>query len=666
MGIFSIFDKKKINEKDKMKLGNALKTVLDSETTDENIKQPVAINDQPISESDQSASDVNKDGVSLLGVSATNTPVPSIDNTTQSTMVNLSSSIVTPTPSTDDPLQTPVANLTGSVITSVQNNDDVTSTPEVNLKGSNVLQTDDVNHNATLQVGGVSQLIEAPTDKVDVVLTTSNDDISEKEMIESPKILPNVQKSELFIEPQTNSDKQNINTTIQNQTHVQLQIPDNSVKSDHSSANLTEKNKSQDITKNGGDIKSTTSNKKESFFSKLFKKKQSNSISKRITDTANKQSTEKPDKKVTNKTDEKSLEKPDEKSSGNSDQISDIVTIPETPMLDIDSNNNSNSDSDSNNNNNNNNNNNKQILDENSEVREGFKPDDLKNSSEKINQIKLDSSENDNAGLVKSDELPSEQVAVINPEQKALSDVKDQIETEISNVPPKEEMKNETKQKKKKKGLGLFEKKRSSINVEKKDNPLISNINTGINLLPPATTAEIALNERKASFNIAGAVFILILVLLSIGIIGSNLVAKLENQGQKKILNRLEKEVAQDQDTLIKNAYILRRIKLFDSIQQNTVSYREVFEYWDQVSSKLGKINNIELDPDLHFVVRGEASSLTDVSKLWHLLSMDSRVNSVNLNSVGTYGSKTTFEFEGQLNYDYFKNKTNDNQTAVQ
>lgn len=650
MGIFSIFGKKKINEKDKIKLDKALKTVLDSETTDENIKQPVAINDQPISESDQSASEVDKVGVSLLGVSATNTPVPSTDDPTQSTMVNLSSSIVTPTPSFDDPLQTPVANLTGSVITSVQNNDDVTSTPEVNLKGSNVLQTDDVNHNATLQVGGVSQLIEAPTDKVDVVLTTSNDDISEKEMIESPKILPNVQKSELFIEAQTDSDKQNINTTTQNQTHVQLQIPDNSVKSDHSSANLTEKNKSQDITKNGGDIKSTTSNKKESFFSKLFKKKQSNPISKRITDTANKQSSEKPDKKVTNKTDEKSLEKPDEKSSGNSDQISDIVTVAETPMLDIDSNSN----------------NNKQIIDENSEVREGFKPDDLKNSSEKINQIKLDSSENDNAGLVKSDELPSEQVAVINPEQKALSDVKDQIETEISNVPPKEEMKNETKQKKKKKGLGLFEKKRSSINVDKKDNPLISNINTGINLLPPATTAEIALNERKASFNIAGAVFILILVLLSIGIIGSNLVAKLENQGQKKILNRLEKEVAQDQDTLIKNAYILRRIKLFDSIQQNTVSYREVFEYWDQVSSKLGKINNIELDPDLHFVVRGEASSLTDVSKLWHLLSMDSRVNSVNLNSVGTYGSKTTFEFEGQLNYDYFKNKTNDNQTAVQ
>jgi len=176
--------------------------------------------------------------------------------------------------------------------------------------------------------------------------------------------------------------------------------------------------------------------------------------------------------------------------------------------------------------------------------------------------------------------------------------------------------------------------------------------------LPPATSDEIARNERKASFNIAGAVFILVLVLLSIGIIGSNFIAKLENQGQKKILTRIEKEVLQDQDTLTKNSYILRRIKLFDSIQQNTVSYREVFEYWDQVSSKLGKISNIELDPDLHFIVRGEASSLTDVAKLWHLLSMDSRVNIVNLNSVGSYANKTTFEFEGQLNYDYFKNKT--------
>ncbi|HNZ70764.1 MAG TPA: hypothetical protein PKJ86_02020, partial [Candidatus Dojkabacteria bacterium] len=235
---------------------------------------------------------------------------------------------------------------------------------------------------------------------------------------------------------------------------------------------------------------------------------------------------------------------------------------------------------------------------------------------------------------------------------------KDEVQDEIKVDETKVNENNKNKSLKKKNGLGLFSKKKSQVSVDKKDNPLILNINEGINLLPPATSDEIARNERKASFNIAGAVFILVLVLLSIGIIGSNFIAKLENQGQKKILTRIEKEVLQDQDTLTKNSYILRRIKLFDSIQQNTVSYREVFEYWDQVSSKLGKISNIELDPDLHFIVRGEASSLTDVSKLWHLLSMDSRVNIVNLNSVGSYSNKTTFEFEGQLNYDYFKNKT--------
>ncbi|HQG57796.1 MAG TPA: hypothetical protein PLX79_02350 [Candidatus Dojkabacteria bacterium] len=235
---------------------------------------------------------------------------------------------------------------------------------------------------------------------------------------------------------------------------------------------------------------------------------------------------------------------------------------------------------------------------------------------------------------------------------------KDEVQDEIKVDETKVNENNKNKSLKKKNGLGLFSKKKSQVSVDKKDNPLILNINEGINLLPPATSDEIARNERKASFNIAGAVFILVLVLLSIGIIGSNFIAKLENQGQKKILTRIEKEVLQDQDTLTKNSYILRRIKLFDSIQQNTVSYREVFEYWDQVSSKLGKISNIELDPDLHFIVRGEASSLTDVAKLWHLLSMDSRVNIVNLNSVGSYANKTTFEFEGQLNYDYFKNKT--------
>ncbi len=540
MGILSIFSKKKIDDKDKAKLGQALKTVLNDDQTE----TPVS---PDITTADEKASVGSSEGSQAISV------------------VNVGSSS---TPNTND-------------------TDNDATLPVVDIPQSESGSEDASDNEQKTELGG---------DTSDVVLGDTIDKSQTKTNTEVTQIASDLEKNDT-------QESSNIEATPEASAKMKEVKP-----------------------------------KRQSIFSKLFKKKET--ISDVVVDN--------PEIKVT---DDQKLAIDNNENSVKTEEKSAIALTDNTETI-------------------------------------GVVADEVMNViPEKIPETEAPAQ---NAEFVKnkdSIENKSETEAIIDEpvavsattEESVISDTKTESSVNISNKPEdevnielkKDEVKEEIKiddtktnentkdnSSKKKNGSGLFSKKKSQVSVDKKDNPLISNINEGINLLPPATSDEIALNERKASFNIAGAVFILVLVLLSIGIIGSNFIAKLENQGQKKILTRIEKEVLQDQDTLIKNSYILRRIRLFDSIQQNTVSYREVFEYWDQVSSKLGKINNIELDPDLHFIVRGEASSLTDVSKLWHLLSMDSRVNIVNLNSVGSYSNKTTFEFEGQLNYDYFKNKT--------
>lgn len=179
-------------------------------------------------------------------------------------------------------------------------------------------------------------------------------------------------------------------------------------------------------------------------------------------------------------------------------------------------------------------------------------------------------------------------------------------------------------------------------------------VDSSINLIPPKSPSDIVLEEKKSTFNFGGAVSILVFVLLSIFIFGFNIFTKLELNNAKTDFIAADNSLNRFSDLIEMNEEMLNRIRIFDAVQENTISYKDVFDYWQAVSKVTSRINSIKLNKDLNFNVSGTANSLSDVSKMWHLLSTDSRVLNVNLKSVGT-GEQVTFEFEGKLDYQYFK-----------
>lgn len=179
-------------------------------------------------------------------------------------------------------------------------------------------------------------------------------------------------------------------------------------------------------------------------------------------------------------------------------------------------------------------------------------------------------------------------------------------------------------------------------------------VDSSINLIPPKSQSDIVLEEKKSTFNFGGAVSILLFVLLSIFIFGFNIFTKLELNNAKTDFIAADNSLNRFSELIEMNEEMLNRIRIFDAVQENTISYKDVFDYWQAVSKVTSRINSIKLNKDLNFNVSGTANSLSDVSKMWHLLSTDSRVLNVNLKSVGT-GEQVTFEFEGKLDYQYFK-----------
>jgi hypothetical protein len=180
-------------------------------------------------------------------------------------------------------------------------------------------------------------------------------------------------------------------------------------------------------------------------------------------------------------------------------------------------------------------------------------------------------------------------------------------------------------------------------------------VGTGINLVPKATEQEIVLEGTKSTFNLSGALAILIFVVISMVIFGYNVVTKIELNNAKLDVSKAETAMQEKSDLVVMNEEMLKRIRIFNTVQTNAVSYKDVFDYWQLVSNTTSSLENIKLSSALNFTVNGTADSVSDVAKMWHLLSTDKRVINVNLKSMGAGTGSISYEFEGTLDYDYFK-----------
>lgn len=195
---------------------------------------------------------------------------------------------------------------------------------------------------------------------------------------------------------------------------------------------------------------------------------------------------------------------------------------------------------------------------------------------------------------------------------------------------------------------------------ELKEKEFIEKINagSGINLVPTLSKGEQKVIQKKSRFNFAAAFFILLLVVVSIAVVGFNILTKFQLRTENAQVRELEAEIVDRGDIVRSNNELLDRISLYKNVQQSTLSPKEILVYWKDLTADYGQIQEVEMQGGVDFTFRGTSSSLNDVAILWHKLSIDDRVLNINLESVGKSESgEITYNFEGELNSEYFSSE---------
>jgi hypothetical protein len=184
----------------------------------------------------------------------------------------------------------------------------------------------------------------------------------------------------------------------------------------------------------------------------------------------------------------------------------------------------------------------------------------------------------------------------------------------------------------------------------------------GVINLVPVTPPEIKKKqENMVSMSVNTAFSLLFLVVLTIAIAGFNLWAQLEYKVAEKKVASLHDAISSKDLILSQNKKIVDRIFIYKSIEESLYDPQTVLDYWNGLFHDFGDITSININSDLSFEIIGTANSLKDVGTLWHLLSVDQRIEEVVLDSFAKNESDeesfVVFTFVGKLNFDEFKVK---------
>lgn len=144
-----------------------------------------------------------------------------------------------------------------------------------------------------------------------------------------------------------------------------------------------------------------------------------------------------------------------------------------------------------------------------------------------------------------------------------------------------------------------------------------------IDLLPKITEEEVHEIEKKGKINLSGVFFIFLFVLVSLVILGANLVAQLSLNSYNENLSSAEKEVVSLQYVEVKQKTLNNKMGTFDVVQRNDFRSGEVLEYLMEISESLSEVDSLYLDQNLQFEVTAKTKSYADVARLWHELSTE-------------------------------------------
>jgi len=173
----------------------------------------------------------------------------------------------------------------------------------------------------------------------------------------------------------------------------------------------------------------------------------------------------------------------------------------------------------------------------------------------------------------------------------------------------------------------------------------------GVNLIPTLSKEEVVVAEKKKKLNVGSIVSLLILVVISILIVGFNIVSRMALNNEKTKLNTYETQVTKIAQKMIASNEITERIQLYNRVLSETYSPKSVVDYINAIASKSGTstVSTFSLGQDLLFTIEGKATDMENVSKFWYLLSNDPKMETVTLQSVGNNGNYIRFIFKGKL-----------------
>jgi hypothetical protein len=186
-------------------------------------------------------------------------------------------------------------------------------------------------------------------------------------------------------------------------------------------------------------------------------------------------------------------------------------------------------------------------------------------------------------------------------------------------------------------------KKESEINT-------IVGSESGINLIPVLSEQEIKKEDKKKKLNMSAIVSLIILFVISILIVGFNVVFKIQLNVEKEKLVKREQAMSVFSQKILNNNEIMSRIYLYNDIEKGRYSAKDVMEHINNIAIKadcnllsfsFSGINGMELN--------GKAQGLEEVAKFWYLLGNDTNIEKISLKSIGKGVQDVSFSFYGSF-----------------
>lgn len=196
----------------------------------------------------------------------------------------------------------------------------------------------------------------------------------------------------------------------------------------------------------------------------------------------------------------------------------------------------------------------------------------------------------------------------------------------------------------------------NSVDIKKIKVPSNITFNgVGINLIPTLSAKEVEVVEKKSTFNLGAAVLFMFVAIFAISVFGFNLLTKLSLNNNKEELSELEASVRAKSSIIRDNNKIVDRVDIYRQVQEQTYSPGAVMKYWEETSKGFVTITSITVTNGLEFRISGQSTDPNNVAKMWHLLSVDEKVENVNLRSISRSLDTINFQFEGDFNVDFFE-----------